>query len=359
MRVLQLGPYPPPYGGVQVNLVAIRRGLRERGHECLVVNVTRHRKEERDEVYYPETPAQLLALLRRLRYDIIHLHVGGDVPLRLAALAFACATLGRGRSVLTFHSGGFPSSPEGLRARPASLRGFVFRRFDRIIAVNPRIGELFGRYGVEPARVRLICPHAATDPRPGAELPPALREFFGAHGQVLLTVGLLEEHYDLALQIDVLGRVRERFPSAGLVIIGSGSIEEELRRRIASKPYAGHVLLCGDVEHDATLRAISESDVFLRTTFYDGDSISVREALHVGVPVVATRTELRPEGVRLVPVGDGAALAEAITSELAGAASRKVDESVADKNLGDENVADENVAAVVELYEELLAGRRG
>ncbi len=27
MRVLQLGPYPPPHGGVQSNLVAIRPGL--------------------------------------------------------------------------------------------------------------------------------------------------------------------------------------------------------------------------------------------------------------------------------------------------------------------------------------------
>ena len=34
MRVVQLGPYPPPHGGVQTNLVAIREYLRRRGHAC-------------------------------------------------------------------------------------------------------------------------------------------------------------------------------------------------------------------------------------------------------------------------------------------------------------------------------------
>lgn len=358
MKVLQLGPYPPPYGGVQVNLVAILRGLRERGHSCAVINVTRHRKEERDEVYYPESAPQLLALLRRLRYDIIHLHIGGDVPLRLTALALACAVGGRGRSVLTFHSGGFPTSPVGLRARRASWRGFVFRRFDRIIAVNERIRELFARYGVEPSRVRLISPHATVRPATGAELPAHLRDFFDAHEQVLTTVGLLEEHYDLALQIDALGRVRERYPRCGLVIIGSGSIEEELRRRIASKPYAPHVLLCGDVEHDVTVRAIGESDIFLRTTFYDGDSISVREALQLGVPVVATRTEMRPPGVELIPVSDADALVEAVNSRLARDEGEGVDGDDAGRREAERAAGDENVAAVLELYEELLGGRR-
>ena len=46
---------------------------------------------------------------------------------------------------------------------------------------------------------------------------------------LLLTVGLLEPEYDLPLQIDVLGQVRERYPEAGLIIAGSGSLEQLLR----------------------------------------------------------------------------------------------------------------------------------
>jgi glycosyltransferase involved in cell wall biosynthesis len=346
MKVLQLGPYPPPWGGVQANLVSIREYLLRRGHGCAVVNVTRHRKPEAEEVYYPETPAQLLRLLRRLRYDIVHLHVGGGLPARLLGLALACATVGRGKSVLTFHSGGYPSSPEGRTARAATLRGFVFRRFDRIVAVNEEIAQMFRRFGVAPARVRLILPHALSAAPEGVELGGALRGFFDAHEKILMTVGLLEPEYDLALQIDALGAVRERFPGAGLVIIGSGSLEGELRRLIAQKPYAQHVLLCGDVPHGETLRAISSSDLFLRTTRYDGDAISVREALHLGVPVVATDNGMRPDGVALVPVADESALVAAVNAHLSRRAAPRREVVAAHD--------EQNVVEVFKLYEELL-----
>ena len=122
MRVVQLGPFPPPHGGVQTNLVAIRDYLRQQGHSCAVINITRHRKEESDEVYYPESSLQLLWALVRRRYDVVHLHVGGGMPLRVCALAFACASVPWTKSVFTLHSGGFPSSDEGRATTPSSFR---------------------------------------------------------------------------------------------------------------------------------------------------------------------------------------------------------------------------------------------
>jgi len=93
MRVVQLGPYPPPHGGVQTNLVAIREYIRARGVECAVINVTRHRRANADEVYYPKTALGLMWHLFRHRYDVVHLHVGGILPLRVIALAFVCTAV--------------------------------------------------------------------------------------------------------------------------------------------------------------------------------------------------------------------------------------------------------------------------
>ena len=63
MRVLLLGPYPPPHGGVQTNLVAVRAFLLKHGVPCAVINITRHRKPDAEEVYYPKDAFQLLRLL--------------------------------------------------------------------------------------------------------------------------------------------------------------------------------------------------------------------------------------------------------------------------------------------------------
>lgn len=347
MRILQIGPYPPPHGGVQTHVVAIRRYLRGREVPCAVINITRHRKPDADEVYYPKSGFEVVRLLLRLRYDIIHLHFGGSLTSRLLALGFMCTMIPRRRVVLTFHSGGYPVSDEGCGAHRRTLRGFVFRRFDRVVGVNQQLVDLIKRLGVSADTIRLIQPHALSV-EPADSLSPQLQRFFESHTPLLTTVGLLEPEYDLALQIDALGPVRERFTKAGLVIIGSGSLEDDLRKLIKGKPYAEHILLAGDVPHRETLRVIADGDLFLRTTLYDGDSISVREALHIGVPVIASDNQMRPSGVDLIPPSDIHALRGAIEQRLSNGNERR-----------SSGVADEqNLEAVFELYQELMKEMR-
>lgn len=344
MQVVQLGPYPPPYGGVQANIVAIREHLKRKGIASGVVNLTRHRSTDGNGVFYPHTAWQTAKLLWQLPTKILHVHIGGNVPLRVAALGLFCGLLPGRRTVLTFHSGGYPSSEEGRNASPRSFRGVAFRRFDRIIVVNDQLAHVFRRYGVKPDRIRLIYPHAVDLDEMAAALSEPLASFYATHNPVLLSVGLLEPEYDLPLQIDTLERVRRTHANAGLVMIGSGSLEASLRGHIATKPYREHVLLTGDVAHPQTLRAIQDADVLLRTTLYDGDAVSVREALFLGTPVIATDNGMRPPGPRLIPVQDAAALEAAI------------DGVIADRPISgarSELSGRENLDAVFELYREL------
>lgn len=347
MRVLQLGPYPPPNGGVQTNLVAIRRLLRARGNYCAVINITGAPESGDEDVYYPRGAAALLRVLQRLEFDVVHLHLGGKITPRLLGLAAVCTMLPGTKSVLTFHSGGYPSSPEGRSARPATLRGAVFRRFDRVIVVNAELAGLFRRFGCRPDAIRLILPHEAPalngPADPAAELPLPLRAFVAAHENVMTTVGLLEPEYDLARQVEAFPRIRSAVPGTGLLIVGSGSLEADLRDRIAASPAREHILLAGDVPHEQTLRAIAASRVFLRTTLYDGDSISVREALALGTPVVASDTGMRPEGVQLIPIGDSDALVAAAVAAAAAPRGRPRTEGTG------------NIEAVLSLYHELAA----
>lgn len=344
MRVLLMGPYPPPHGGVQTNLVAIRNYLRARGIPCSVINLTRFREGKDEGVYYPANPLEVLRLLLRLEYDIIHAHIGGTFSLRLLLMGLACCLMPRSRTVLTFHSGGYPQSAEGKTASPFTLRGFIFRQFDRIIGVNRELVELFERFGVPRNRLHMILPHSVSLPSSDLALPNHLARFFQAHSPKLVTVSGLEPEYDIPLQIEGLGSIRERFPNAGLLIIGGGSLEKELRREIEIKPYADHILMCGDVPHSATLRAIVEGDVFLRTTHYDGDSISVREALAAGTPVIATDNGMRPEGVHLIPRSDPSALSQTI--------ERLLTQSNGSPARG--GSGEENIEAVFAIYQELM-----
>jgi len=175
------------------------------------------------------------------------------------------------------------------------------------------------------------------------QLPESLQSFLTKHKPVLVSVGGLEPEYDVPLQIEALRGIREKFTQAGLVVIGGGSLKEDLARRIAAEPFGKHVLLCGDLAREVTLRVVAESDVMLRTTLYDGDSISVREAVHFGVPVVASDRSPRPDEVRVVPAQDLARLTEAIENCLQEGRRQPSPEA-----------SEENLQAILTLYEKVV-----
>lgn len=345
MRVLLLGPVPPPHGGVQANMSAIAERLRFFKHECRLIAITKSDEiDDSTDVFHPRSIWQLLRLLVGLRADLVHLHFGGDFTVRLAALAFLCGLLPGKKSVLTFHSGGFANSSAGKAAKKMSLRGFAVRRLDKIVVVNDEMRVLFEKYGVKSKKIRLVAPFVLRQPDASVCLPENLKSFAEQHSPLLFTASWLEPHYDLPLQIRVLNELKTDFPDIGLLIAGSGYQEAELKKLIAATDHADSVLLAGDVKHEFVLHLISRADVVLRTTHFDGDAISVREALFLGTPVVATDNKMRPENVNLIRVGDRADLRRAVREAL---------------TQGKSNVAEiadgwKNIDAVLQIYCELL-----
>jgi len=341
MKILLLGAFPPPYGGVQVHMVELRENLRRNGHQPLGINLTRHRKPDGDGIFYPRTGLGVIWLLCRLQYEVIHLHIGGNLPLRFMGLCLLCSCIPGKRVFLTFHSGGYSSTDEAKAAHPATSRGFVLRQLDGLIAVNHDIAGVFLRYGASPDRVHVISPWIPPSTVPDVSIPADLYQFMSKHSPLITTVGLLEPEYDLAFQIDAMEQMQERWPQAGLIIVGSGSLEERLRSQVRDKPYADHIRLCGDVPRAVTLRIIGASDIYLRTTIYDGDALSVREALHLGIPTIATDNGMRPNGVILIPVSDSEALIQAIDAAFVSPKPRASNEATQPNNFD----------AVVDLYQ--------
>ena len=344
MHVLQLTPYPPPEGGISRNALAIRDELRRKGHRCSIIATAKSEViTEEPDVYRPRTPVELVKLLVKLKCDVLHVHVGGDVSPRVLAFLATCAVFGRNKSILTFHSGGYAVEHFEI-AKKLSLAGIVFRRFVKIICVNSLMVEMFGKFGVSKDRLHLIPPFVHQSPDKSVEIPARLKEFAEKHQPFLLTVCLLEDTYDLFMQIDAMEKVLQKLPNAGLMIVGSGTLESELKSTIAAKSYASSIFLAGDVEHPVTLHLINRADILLRTTKFDGDAIAVREALFLETPVIATDNEMRPENVNLILIHDE----NALVSMIENLAKRERKPKVANP---DDN---SNIAAVSRVYEEVF-----
>ncbi len=300
MRIVQLGPVPPPYGGVATNMLAIHRALIERGHESMMIDITNRKASAAStEVLKPRSAIELLRMLAGLKCDVVHYHIGGGFGIKLALLTLLCGLLPGKRSVVTFHSGGYARDAAD-RAVPHSIRGAAFRSVDLLVGVNEQILRMFRSFGAREDRIRLILPFEQPSPDQSLTLEPAIEEFVEKSNPLLLSVGALEPEYGNEALIKAMPQVIDALPDAGLMIIGSGSRETELRDLTAVCPAAASIMLTGNLEHAIVLNLIQGADALLRMTEYDGDSIVVREALYLGTPVIASDNATRPEGVRLV-----------------------------------------------------------
>ena len=345
MHVLQLGPYPPPEGGVSRNMLAIRDELQRGGDKCSIIAIGRSgAKRGEPDVFHPESPFEVIKLLRTIKFDVLHLHVGGDISRRILGLAYAATKAAGKRSVLTIHSGAFPLTRAARRASPISLGGLIFRRFGRIIAVNDELAGVFMRYSVERDRIRKILPFALSLPDKTVEIPLHISQFLQRHAPVLLAVGGLERDYDPLFQIGAMAAIRERLPEAGLVIVGDGSMRGEVEAAVDASGQKDHVMVAGNIDHAVTLNLIDQADILLRTTLFDGDAISVREALFLGTPVIATDNGMRPAGTRLIAIGDESGFID-LVAELAPKGKQSKPDRVFENG---------NIDAVISLYRELL-----
>ena len=300
-------------------MMGLRDHLMASGARCSVVNVTRHRQSDHDGLYFPGSAKDVLKTINALKPDVVHIHFGGSLFARQAALFVMLSLRSRTANVFTFHSGGFPSSQEGQRAKPWSLRGFALRRLDGVIAVNQELVDVFAKYGVRQERLHLIEPSGAQVDREiiaREQLPAEMETFASLHSPLLVTVAQLEPEYGIDVQLAAFDEIRREHPSAGLMILGGGSLHDSLQHQIALHAEREHIMLCGNVPRPKTLTLMSRANLLLRTTHYDGDALSIREAIAMGTRVLATDNGMRPTGVSLLDRLEASTLAKAITPAL-------------------------------------------
>ena len=112
--------------------------------------------------------------------------------------------------------------------------------------------------------------------------------------------------YGLDLCIDMLAGIKGHYPDAGLIIglpqVNNVHYLHVLKQRMHDKGVAEQIyILHGNKELWPLLQKV---DLFVRPTLSDGDSMTVREAMHFTIPVVASDVVDRPDGVHCFKSGD-------------------------------------------------------
>jgi glycogen synthase len=311
LRVLLVGPCPPPHGGISVHVSALAARLRATGATCRVLN-TDPRAAPSPEYLTLRTGGDLVRIVAAHARDGYHVHLhtnGHGWKSWLLVLAVGLAARSS-RALVTLHSGLLPAY---VGSGPFWRRALVRRScaaFARIVCVNPEIERALLAAGV--GADRLVVRPAFIPPEPPSRpVPAGLEAWLLHHAPVISSTLFFRPEYGLDLLLDAMVHLRRVHPRLGCLVMGGGD-SEEATRLVRDRGLDDVVRLVGDIDHEDCLQLMARSDVFVRPTRADGDSISVREALALGVRTVASDVGRRPAGVHLYPAGNVDALVDAV-----------------------------------------------
>ena len=378
MRILMINyEFPPLGGGGGVASYQIAKALTERGHEVDVLT-TRWRGLPSEEVvdglrvyrvpvvgrgdlataslismlsFVPSGVAEGYRKLRNKRYDILNSHFA--VPSGVTGVTLS--RLFGIPHVLTIIGGDIYDPTRRLSPGNNSLLRSVVRRVlnssGQIIAISQDIKnraqqDLQCKTNIDVIHYGLTPPEFERRSRQELGIPE--------DEVVLISMGRLIKRKAIRDVLLALSRL-EGSPFR-LLIIGEGPEEERLRDLAKTLGLASRVDFMGAVWGESKFQYLAAADIFVLPSVHEGFGLVFLEAMHCGLPVIAStsggQTEFLQDGETgfLVPVGAVEALADRI---LRLANDGRLRKQISEYNA--QYVKRFDISAVAERYEALFA----
>jgi glycosyltransferase involved in cell wall biosynthesis len=326
-------------GGSARVMLALAGGFREAGHEVDMV-VTRARGPLLDEVPEgvrlvdlgaPRIVAAFPRLVRYLRETRPEAMLSALRPANCMAVWARKVAGVSTRLVLTEHNTLSVATAEAKNWRDRILPWIMrpsYRRADAVVAVSAGVADDLARViGLPRERIDVIFNPVVTQELLEKAREPVDHPWFG-EGQppVFLGVGRIIRQKDFPTLIRAFAQVRQARP-ARLLILGEGEERATLEALIEEHGLSADVGLPGFVANPFAY--MRNAEVFVLSSRWEGLPTVLIEALASGARVVSTRCPSGPEEIledgqwgELVPMGDPAALAEAMLRALDAPAGR-------------------------------------
>lgn len=336
--------FEPPHGGVPAYVRAVAPGLRDRGFDVtvagraeagpraalqaaglryVVLPIVGDMVDARRDL---ATARAIGRLLREGRFDVVQAH--GQKPgllARVVAAPLRVPVVWWPHSLVHRHQLDVPSPGARGRYRKTLL---MERALRPLTAATVGVSEEERTAAVADGliasgRSRTVLNGVDVDA--GAPPDEGLLAFRG-DGPLLGMVAALRDQKGLPTLLDALERLAIRGDAVRFVIVGNGPLEAEVRARVASGPLAATTLVApfaGRVEP-----YLAALDGFVLPSYWEGLPLAILEAMHVGLPVVASDVGGTSEAVvdgttgLLVAPRDAGALAAALASVAADEALR-------------------------------------
>ena len=320
-RVLELSAQAA--GGVRAHIRQVSQLLAKDGHQVLLAGPSN--------VIFPAPDAVSGACLRTYQIDIGARPSGADLKalrqlkqlaaavevihahgLRAGALAVLAAkrlpAAKRPRVVVTLHNLPVGSAPTRLVGKALHL--VVVKGADYVLTVSPDLLEKAKQLGLEAGEIAVVpapargcadygCMDHAAQPEISQDSAQSLDagsgvdsgSGYGASSAAsskaapcLLTIARLAPQKGLDLLLEAATLIKQRGIDFTWLVAGDGPLKAQLNQQIATA--ALPVKLLGRREDIGAL--LSQADVVVQTSYWEGQPLTLREAMQAGRAIVAT-----------------------------------------------------------------------
>lgn len=215
-------------------------------------------------------------------YDFIHAHI---YPSLFNGYRLKTQD-SRLKTIVTIQGGDLGDYPEiygPFGSLAARIIGRSLAQYDKIHAVSTNLANQIKNLSTKEAHV---IPNGVNI----ANVPSLQRsEFTSIQTQYLaVSPSRLTDKNNLFATIDAIKLLRDQNINIGLVIVGSGHLESQLKQYIKNTPLYRYIGVLGSVDHQRMLQIIKSSDIVVRPSKQEGFGIALLEGMGLEVPVVAT-----------------------------------------------------------------------
>jgi rhamnosyl/mannosyltransferase len=353
-------------GGIETHLETLSNELsRSIGLTVIVANESRHMRQEKVDGIAVTRLAKLatiksmpicldlVAALRSVRSDIVHLHLPNP-----AALIAYLMSRRRGPLVLTWHS---DLVRQKLLSRLlAPLHRWFVRNATRCIATSPNYVESSKILSVRRDSCRVI-PYGIRLERFAAprDTIAEVQQQYGP--RIVLAVGRLIYYKGFDYLLRAMPQINGK-----LILIGDGPLRARLERDAAELGVRERVIFAGELDNSELAPYYHAADVFVLPSVERTEAFGIvqLEAMACGKPIVNTRLLTGVPFVSIdgltgitVPPRDHVSLAKAIPRLLDDAELRARYGAAAIRRVRSEFTAGKMGARTLALYREILPSR--
>jgi 1,2-diacylglycerol 3-alpha-glucosyltransferase len=309
--------YLPTIDGVVTSVLSIKRGLRESGHDVMILAPEDDNSPPEDGTVYCRArrfrmyPGYRIAsflprevdCIRDFAPDVIHTHGIGGMGIKTLWLSKDFDI----PNVLTFHTMVMDViarySPLNLNSELLNvlLRIYlknIIQRYDTVIVPSRSILSEIERIAPRMKHVEIVSMGVDCEKfRPDIN-PSGICEKLGLRDkEVILSVGRVSEEKNLDVIIKSLPLVKKEFPNSVLLIVGDGPAVPGYKQLVSSMNLHDDVIFTGFVSDDELPKYYSCCNVFATASKFETQGLVVLEALASGKPVAGANFRAIPDYV--------------------------------------------------------------